>query len=262
MDVIPYKDKGCIYEPDVNSRRTKMYNKIRPREMDPLVLRIHVNMALSFLYRLPDAILLKIMGRLDFVSIQILRRTCRVFLRLFNAPGFQPYRNPEMYLTNNLRPQFQPWVSPHIGRMHQEMKLLISRDLHEYCKACQEARRGPSGDDRFQSLIAEHMHCSGCHADHPRGLFSTWQRLAPAKSRICIGHEGYVRLCSHSILPWSAVMAAGASATFPHIEAHRTNATREIVLRECRHDSHFLRANLAVVPLSIHKTHYKVLALL
>ncbi|KAK0726789.1 hypothetical protein B0T26DRAFT_691765 [Lasiosphaeria miniovina] len=57
--------------------------------LDPLVAASYYNLTSSPLCRLPDELLLDIMGRVDWVGLQCLRRSSRVFMRLFGAHEFR-----------------------------------------------------------------------------------------------------------------------------------------------------------------------------
>lgn len=55
---------------------------------------------------------------------------------------------------------------------------------------------------------AVYLHCSGCGEDHASGYFSATQRALPSTSRICIGREGFIRLCEHKTMKWEEVERA------------------------------------------------------
>ena len=94
-------------------------------------------------------------------------------------------------------------------------------------------REEPTWNARTTSLTKEYLHCSDCRVDHPAVLFSAAQRYQPSWVRTCIGHEGYVRLCTHSVLRWSDVISTGSAlATLDNpMEA-------KAILRVCREQAH------------------------
>lgn len=71
------------------------------------------------------------------------------------------------------------------------MKLL---DKDRYCAKCRSARAAPDRDEKVDHL-RRYMHCSACGVDHPACLFSMHERRK--KTRKCIGHQGFIRLCGH-----------------------------------------------------------------
>jgi len=134
------------------------------------------------------------MGQADDVTILCLRRANLAFLWLFEDGRFGhlhdksldrlPY-NPSMLLARERVPH---------GAM-PALRSLLPKDL--FCENCRET--GPEAKIRLQT---EFLYCSGCRAEHPAGLFSYRQRRGPLQKRICIGREGYVRICDHRGIYW------------------------------------------------------------
>ncbi|KAK3379638.1 hypothetical protein B0T24DRAFT_695498 [Lasiosphaeria ovina] len=50
-----------------------------------------------------------------------------------------------------------------------------------------------------------YLHCAGCGEDHAAGYFSAKQRALPPELRLCIGREGFVRICDHTTVQWEDV---------------------------------------------------------
>ena len=117
----------------------------------------------------------------------------------------------------------------------RQLCLLLERDA--YCKTCLAARSGAGGgrqiwNDKIKRLVRTYLHCSGCNADHPACLFSSRQRsrhrrggptnengdggdkkeeeeegatttvTSTTMERLCIGQEGFARLCKHFTISW------------------------------------------------------------
>ncbi|KAI1499201.1 hypothetical protein F5X99DRAFT_411368 [Biscogniauxia marginata] len=181
--------------------------------MDPLIADAFHNLTCSALCRLPEELLLEIVKALDPLSIQCLRRACRLFMRIYSSPEFT-----------------RPFWSP------KQLAPVLDRDLEGYCADCRAARKRPSWGKDVSRLLTEYMHCSGCAADHPVGLFSAAQRRASAKVRICIAWEGSVRICNHRVIRWAdiASIASGVSK----FETGSENITPSILLFKCDHKSH------------------------
>ena len=51
----------------------------------------------------------------------------------------------------------------------------------------------------------ETLYCAGCHELRTRPMFSAKQAITRAEMRICIGRQGFVRLCEHEQITWDEV---------------------------------------------------------
>lgn len=51
----------------------------------------------------------------------------------------------------------------------------------------------PEGDNKW-------LHCSGCKVDHLSTVFTDEEAMKPWNKRLCIGRQGYVRLCEHEVI--------------------------------------------------------------
>ncbi len=125
----------------------------------------------------------------------------RVFLRLFPAAchSVQDF--------NTDHAERFPWPTSQQklqAEEKQDFLSLIARD--QYCHDCLAARQSPDWQDRLRALTRSYLHCSGCQADHPACLFSAKQRRAPPSTRVCIGHEGWLRACEHQTANWEVVL--------------------------------------------------------
>ncbi|KAK4215432.1 hypothetical protein QBC37DRAFT_398701 [Rhypophila decipiens] len=85
----------------------------------------------------------------------------------------------------------------------------------EVCKFLAKLANLPEQDFPFRLNL---LYCSGCKCRHPARAFSQAERRKPDR-RICIGREGYVRLCEHKTLTWAQVEEALRNIT---IEANIT----------------------------------------
>jgi len=167
----------------------------------------------SHLCTLPEETLLIIIELLDATSIQCLRRASRVFLRLFSFPCFESQHNHDlagMPQPNGL-PYF-PWARPnrafeaesHTRQFFDCLERDARRHLCSDCKAM-----GLANSQRARSLVDKLLHCTGCKIDHPLVYFSAAQRQPWCDTtRICIGHEGHVRLCEHLVIGWDTITKA------------------------------------------------------
>lgn len=199
-------------------------------KMDPLVAAAFHNQNCSALCRLPEELLLDVMAHLSLLRIQCLRRTCRLFLRL--------YCSPEHASTHDLifkdGRAFLPWEQPKAGTwIPKQLPPLLDKDSDEYCRGCRSVRRSASGKAATAGATAEYAHCSGCRIDHPVYLFSITQRASPAEKRICIGREGHIRLCDHEVLRWVDV-----AQSVSELKDCKAGTDRQVVLATCQHESH------------------------
>ncbi|TPX18710.1 uncharacterized protein E0L32_002567 [Thyridium curvatum] len=219
-----------------------MFGDTAAEKMDPLILAAHHNLTASRLCRLPEELLLEIMCLLfdsDRSSLQCLRRTCRLFLRLYHSPEFSSCHDvQDRDRDDSLSIKtFVPWYGPEPQCRPQEpLDVYLERDLEQYCQDCRLARTDPTWSVRIASLTEEVMHCSGCGYDHPRILFSARQRKTPAQKRICIGREGSMRICEHKFIEWHDVSKMVSS-----IERSKSDRFVEIRLHGCNHVSHHPR---------------------
>ncbi|KAK3364345.1 hypothetical protein B0T25DRAFT_61510 [Lasiosphaeria hispida] len=187
---------------------------------DPLVADTLYNATYSPLCRLPEEVLLRIMDLLDPIGLQCLRRTSRLFLRLFCDDRFDHYHdltglvNRGIYLPGP--PIFSPWVrsrrvlecmyprTPGVAPLHQ----LLQRDTaSSICSACRENREARQAWNRTLRVSGASdttsRHCVPCGLHHPLAYFSRIRR--------CIGRRGHVRLCEHQdcVITWDTVVRYG-----------------------------------------------------
>ncbi|KAL6416268.1 hypothetical protein AUP68_00485 [Ilyonectria robusta] len=65
-----------------------------------------------------------------------------------------------------------------------------------FAKSCQEARTSPDYADRILNLMKP-LYCTACRKERPSILFSYSSRRESSATRVCIGHQGYRRICPH-----------------------------------------------------------------
>jgi hypothetical protein len=174
-------------------------------DVDLLVATAFHNLNHSPLCRLPEEVLLEIMKLLDPLSIQCIRRACRLFLRLYDSPEFSG--SHASYLHQS---QFLPWNNPvsSFWKPVARLQPLLERDTTGYCSDCQKKRMSRSWTRDLDGLTKRYMSCSGCGSEHPAGLFSAVQRRWKRpfdRHRLCIGHEGHLRICDHLTLKWREI---------------------------------------------------------
>jgi hypothetical protein len=187
--------------------------------VDPLVMAAQHNLTRSPLCRLPDAVVVNIIRNLNrYYTIECLRRVSRVFLRLV------PQVFPDMYesVPSNRPVTIAAWGAwyqrvHHWGKARDPQTLpsdvqsalarLLQKDM--YCDGCRTARAARDWGEKLKKATKEYLHCSACRIDHPACLFSAQGRSNPTETRICIGHEGFLRLCRHKVIRWSDLCPNG-----------------------------------------------------
>lgn len=170
---------------------------------------------MQHLCSLPEEILLLIMELLDPTSMQCLRRTSRVFLRLFSFPCFRGQHNRDLNgMPQSSRSPFFPWARASRifeAEAHTQQFIdLLERDAKKkLCSDCRARASGLAGFQRTRSFIDKLLYCTGCKTDHPLAYFSAAQRQPWCDAtRVCVGREGHVRLCEHLVIGWDAISDA------------------------------------------------------
>ncbi|KAK3935583.1 hypothetical protein QBC46DRAFT_397157 [Diplogelasinospora grovesii] len=177
-------------------------------KMHPLMAATYHNHTSSPLGRLPTAVLARLMQLVDPVTRECLRRTSRVFLQLF-ATACLSVEGVSVCLEKlsvHPWPISRPTLSPD---EHSKLCSLLAKD--NYCSSCLAARQATDWQESVRKATGEYLHCSGCRIDHPACLFSPAQRRSPQSTRICIGHEGFLRLCEHKTISWSLIISLSES---------------------------------------------------
>ena len=166
-----------------------------PENLDPLVKKAYHNVAVNLFCRIPDDILYLIMDHLDVLSLNCLRRTSRIFLRLFEKHSVRGYRT-----------HGRPWqcIAYVPYNYTKDMRARISAD--KYCAACDVMRYRSHHTSRGAELYRRDMYCNGCIDIHSIGLFSAHERVQrDVARRVCIAHEGHMRVCEHRVVTWADI---------------------------------------------------------
>jgi len=184
-----------------------------------------------------EELLLAVMHLLDPTTIQCLRRTSRIFLRLFSDASFSHWHHPESHLPG--RASRLPWYRANaaferqaLGRSSNFRYLMHMDDGRKQCVECTNTNL--DNPPKAWDLANKHLFCSACLVDHPKVFFSAAERekVLPWQSRTCIGHTGYIRLCEHEVITRAHVARRWAAAL------ERAGTTWSVVIRECHHPSH------------------------
>ncbi|KAK4197593.1 hypothetical protein QBC40DRAFT_231819 [Triangularia verruculosa] len=175
-------------------------------------------------YKLPDSVIFEIMGLLDIVSLECLRRAGRLFLQLFERCDSVPTENKLMEY---------PWARSEVHLTQGQQRsfaALLAKDL--YCTYCHAARLDTHWKQRVHNLTQVYLHCSGCKLDHPVCLFLPSERSKDRESRLCVGHTGFVRLCSHTSFRWSDVQRVASTPS-----TKKEGGISETIVK-CQHGDH------------------------
>jgi len=181
---------------------TEAHQPLDTTRMHPLIAAAYNNRIKSPLCRLPDAVLVRLMQLSDHVTVECLRRCSRLFLRLFPL-AYTSERESTKQLGSVWPLSMLRWLPGE----KDTFLALVARDAD--CRDCLAARQSPDWPARATALIKTYLHCSGCQADHPACLFSPGERRKEQAKRVCIGHQGQVRLCQHVGVPWSLARSVG-----------------------------------------------------
>ncbi|KAK3353756.1 hypothetical protein B0T25DRAFT_220623 [Lasiosphaeria hispida] len=241
----PRSPNKSIFRPNTEAHETDFkteehFPEKRKQEPHPLMAAAHHNRTQSPLCRLPDQVLVRLMQLSDKVTVECLRRCSRLFLRLFPT-ACEAARDCDGHNIDRF-----PWPTSELSTFLPEEKTellsLIAGD--EYCKDCLAARHASNWQARVTALTKTNLHCSKCNADHPACLFSARERKKKLSKRICIGHQGHLRLCKHVKVPWSSitsgaekrVQTAGPPAPYRSL----VDCKRSSHVRACRNRRPFL----------------------
>lgn len=169
-------------------------------KLHPLMAAAYHNKTKSPLCRLPEAVLVRLMQRCDRVTVECLRRSSRVFLHIFTVA----YPSECWQIRGEPWPRSKvSWAFPMSREWLPLFQRLIGRET--LCEGCNTARAAPNWARRVAALVDTYLHCSGCRADHPVCLFSAAERCKSPPEWVCIGHQGFIRLCEHVTVPWSRI---------------------------------------------------------
>ncbi|KAK4442356.1 hypothetical protein QBC34DRAFT_444233 [Podospora aff. communis PSN243] len=194
---------------------------------------------------LPEELLLAIMKVMDPTTLQCLRRTNRIFLRLFSDQAFREWHHKTRPATKPGYPHF-PWLraSAEFERLAYDndktFRYFIRSDNHQ--KQCLSCRIAQSENPRTAwDLVNEHLFCAVCQVDHPLAFFSASERQKDAKEkRTCIGHQGYIRLCEHEVITSQELLSVRSQFFNSKTGAYTGLSAKAI--KDCRHPSHSVDA--------------------
>ncbi|KAJ3543654.1 hypothetical protein NM208_g3458 [Fusarium decemcellulare] len=240
---------------------------ILQQTMDPLVASASYNQQYSAIHRLPDEIILLIFDNVthDVVSFFCLRHVCHLFRRLVHDWKFRHhvFSNHSCHLScttyphNFICPKWKSNATPAGGchclreRIRDKKNSDIAQSIiarlqtDSLCSKCQrqyQLRKNnlQSATCKFAPIgilkTKDWLYCSACNLDHPSAVFSATERAK--QQRICIGRQGYVRLCDHEVITWADLEAQIARLKEPKGD----NQDWETV-RICRHPSHHPRCD-------------------
>ncbi|KAK5652922.1 hypothetical protein OQA88_9401 [Cercophora sp. LCS_1] len=191
---------------------------------------------------LEEELLLTIMKLLDPGSIQCLRRTNRIFLRLFSSSSFQDSQD-----RISKRLDLHAYTLPfQWRRANQQFEreaytesvrdLLCSKESRKHCLTC---RNASSQNPQLATNLSKNKgFCSACRVEHPAAFFQASERdnEGPIKGT-CIGQTGHVRLCEHEVITRREIDQRWGLAS--RLSDNYTNSRAKcILLKRCSHASH------------------------
>ncbi|KAK4225077.1 hypothetical protein QBC38DRAFT_280406 [Podospora fimiseda] len=216
----------------------------RQKDLDPMVSGRLYNYQNSFLYKMPEEILVMIVNHLDprddAVARFCLARVAHLFRQhKIDASPFGTYWKEIIAepRTDYLISALNSWGE---SRIVQEICRLLRKD--KLCSNCLKFSKTSEGrallDARRRHRITSQPprpDCSGCGRSHNHLHFSAAQKRKRIGEGVCLGWEGHIKLCQHRRASWSDVEAALlASAIEGDSWKHYT--TYELI--RCEHPMH------------------------
>lgn len=234
--------------------------------MDPIVAAQVWNSKYSPLTRLPEEILLEILGHLevddDPVSLYCLRRTCRTFRRLTHEPRFRKVMLPRSFKKGGHRSEnYLELTTIEANTLKQLLQKDgmcencavycdgpvkgIRRKISHYWHSEWGPRRVFKNNCQFLKRRGPSGHCPRCRLYHDMTLFSKKQENH-VETRKCLGREGAVQLCEHMHISWSQIEA--------HVNSRQPRSPQAWAAClssfkiECHHHSHNIRCTPLEAP--------------
>lgn len=217
VDDVPRHHSGMIITLELQRRwrrvkewYTSSYPTCDTGEYEPSwVLARRANLANCKFYRLPEELILQILGNLDYVSKATALRTCGPFMRImFDRTLFSHTRRFRFSTDIQVWPPFeQPaWSQPYktyleMRSLRKQVDRLLDRD--RFCDPCRRFREDGRYEKAAQALQGT-LWCSHCDKVHKRPLFSPQQRDASSATRICVLAEGKAPFCAHLSIGWDS----------------------------------------------------------
>ncbi|KAK4211940.1 hypothetical protein QBC37DRAFT_289035, partial [Rhypophila decipiens] len=187
-------------------------------------------------YRLPPDILRRIMEKTDGVTMQIVRRTCRIFPPIIDAIPEHVFVFPDPRDNIFYRPSGRS-----VKRVAMVRKtvsdLLAGDETAKQCESCGVHQTSGQVRRTLEHFRKQSLWCSGCRKSHSLLFFSAAQRddAIPNSQRICIGREGKMRLCSHEAISWDELERNGEDL---ENDRAKGGSLYQEIMRTCRHKSH------------------------
>ncbi|KLU89764.1 hypothetical protein MAPG_08733 [Magnaporthiopsis poae ATCC 64411] len=198
------------YGEAVEGRRENAVAATSTTALDPLVAALLYNNAHSPVYRLPPHILGRIVDFLDITSRSCLRHVSSLFFRELKEPGRPP------------------------APTHGESIASIHGRLPNLCNGCVSAAARPDFEARIAAAFDTYLYCEGCGLEHQAWLFSPAQRTKRQGARVCIAHEGVLRICAHKTVTLRELGPRIGRITPPSGDTPMVHR----IIASCRHPSH------------------------
>jgi hypothetical protein len=172
-------------------------------------------------YRLPEELVLLILGDLDNATKGIAQRTCGLFMRIMFDPTLD-CRTPRCW-----KPGYSGlfYVEPLQPQLVLPDRHLLDRD--RFCGDCLKFREDGRYDNAMKALQST-LWCSHCNESHKRPRFSSRQRAASPATRVCVLAEGRAQICNHESI--------GSGWLMDPKPIPSTKAPHQL----CRHPDHYL----------------------
>lgn len=183
--------------------------------MDPLIAAQFYNNRFCPFSRLPEELLLRVLGFLadDPVTLHCLQAVSRIFLRLLDSES--DIWRYEWYLY----PSPASWRGAHTifleSPFNGQVQSLLRRDGRcDNCRRWNDASVNERFNDcKFEQRRRRHdyrkLYCGACDTQHDICQFSkaSRERWEYPQARRCLGQEGSVQLCEHVQITWASITA-------------------------------------------------------
>ncbi|KAK7432995.1 hypothetical protein QQZ08_000466 [Neonectria magnoliae] len=215
------------------------------RHMDPQIAAALYNAKNSLLLRLPNEVLCRVMvhAAQDDLSFACLRQVSRLFRRLVNIPDFRSHQFSTWHECSTCNGEdvrcAKIWVKGSVW----QYSLGVPRQTDLFIEMKDRLRRDrlcvPCSSEYVREVLArsaapdDYLHCQGCGCDHLSSYFSAAEKAKPSKGRVCIGREGFVRVCAHQVVTWADIEQGLAQMK----RIGRPDLS-ELDVKSCQHGAH------------------------
>ncbi|KAM7223905.1 hypothetical protein V8F06_000921 [Rhypophila decipiens] len=251
-----------IFVESSKPKKTAVFPAAPDTTLSPWLQNYQWNKQICPFYRLPPEVLRRIMEKTDGVTMQIVRRTYRIFPPIIDAIPEHVFVFPDPSDNIFCRPSgrsvytldrggllyagrlgeferlFCPSAKKRVAMGRKTIgDLLAGDETAKQCESCGVHQKSGQVRRTLEHFRKQSLWCSGCRKSHSLLLFSAAQRndAIPNSQRICIGREGKIRLCSHEAISWDELER---NVDDRENDWAKGGSLYQEIMRMCRHKSH------------------------